>query len=108
MSPERQPGGYDVTYAPGVDPERDGSDVSRLPLQHLLDWQEALQSLLDDPTPDNPYVTDASNIPPYHLHEHVMVWNQLVIVYHFLNQLVIEILSVDVRPALPSGESDAR
>lgn len=62
--PPDEPGGYDVAYTPEVDPERDGSDVSRLPLEHWLDWVEALEALLKDPTTDNPSVTDASHIPP--------------------------------------------
>lgn len=105
MAPEPSgPSGYDVAYSPGVDPNRPGSDIARLPLQQIPSWYEALEALLKDPTPDNPTVFDASNIPPYQRYEHVMVWGQLVIVYRFLNYLVIEILSVDVRRALLPGE----
>lgn len=107
MLPDQPPSGYDVAYSYDVDPYRDGSDLARLPPRYWLDWVEALESLLNDPTTDNPSVTDASNIPPYQRHELVMVKNQLVIVYRFLNERVIVILSVDVRLALPSGEDPA-
>lgn len=105
MLPDETPGGYDIAYSAGVDPDRDGSDISRLPARHWFDWVEAREALLKNPTTDNPSVTDASHIPPYHIHDHVMIKNQLAIVYRFLNFKVIEILSVDVRPSLPSGHA---
>ncbi len=98
------PSGYDVKYSEAVHPDLPGSDINRLATQDRLSWVEALNALLQDPTTDNPTVFDASNMPPYHRYEHVMVWDRLVIVYRFLNQLVIEILSVDARAALPPGD----
>lgn len=107
MPPDEQPlGGYDVAYSPEVDPNRIGSDIFRLPRPHWDDWWDALDALLEDPTAANPKVTDASNFPLYFREEHVMFWEQLVIVYHFLDPRVIEILSVFVQPALPRSDDD--
>ena len=107
MPPDEQPlGGYDVAYTPEVDPDRIGSAIFRLPQLHRRDWQNALESLLKDPTANNPDVTDASDFPLYFREEHVMFWQQLVIVYHFLDPRVIEILSVFVQPALPRSDDD--
>ena len=107
MPPDEQPlGGYDVVYLPEVDPDRIGSEIFRLPEQHWRDWWKALESLLKDPTADNPAVTDASDFPLYFREEHVMFWEQLVIVYHFLDPRVIEILSIFVQPALPRSDDD--
>lgn len=115
MPPDEQPldeqpdeplGIYDVAYSHEVDPDRIGSAIFRLPEPHLNDWQNALESLLKDPTAANPEVTDASRFPLYFREEHVMFWKQLVIVYRFLDERVIEILSVYVQPTLPRNDDD--
>ena len=99
-------GGYDVVYSRAVDPNRIGSETFRLPRQHRRDWRDALESLLKDPTVANPKVADASRFPLYFRDEHVMFWKQLVIVYHFLDERVIEIFSVFVQPTLPSDDDE--
>ena len=104
--PDEPLGGYDVAYSPEVDPDRIGSEIFRLSGPHWRDWWDALESLLKDPTAANPDVTDASNFPLYFRDEHVMFWKQLVIVYRFLDQRVIEILSVYVQPTLPRNDDD--
>ena len=61
---------YDVALAPGL---RDR--IRRVfAVHHLLDWQEALESLLNDPSEINPFVTSASAVHGYQQNEYVMLW----------------------------------
>ncbi len=92
--------GHDVALAPGL---RDRID-RELSFSQLLDWYEALESLLDSPTSDNPFVTDASTVQGYQLHDYVMVWRSLTITFRFLNALVVEVTEVRALPRLEPGE----
>ncbi len=100
------PGGFDVVYSRRVNPDLPGSDLFTLPAQHWFDWLNALESLMKDPTTDNPRVADLSSLPQYPRNEHLMLWKRLVIIYRFINTMVIEILSVSVRPAPPGTPED--
>ena len=94
--------GHDVLVAPSV---RD-SVARDLTDSQLLDFNEAIDLLLRDPTEGNPYVTDAAAAQGYQLNDYVMVWGDLTITYRFLNLLVIEINAVRVLPRLSHGETE--
>ncbi len=92
--------GHDVVLAPGL---RD-KIARELSFAQLLDWQDALESLLNDPTPRNPFLVDASSVQGYQQNDFVMVWRSLTITFRFLNALVVQVTEVRVLPRLGAGE----
>ena len=77
-----------------------------LNFDQMIDLQEAIESLLNDPTEFNPYVTDASGAHGYQRYEHVMVWGELTITYQFVNSLVVRVSDIRVLPRLGEGRPE--
>lgn len=63
-----------------------------------LDFQAAIQSLLDDPTSENPNVVSAAFVRGFAPDEYAVIWNRLVIVYRWVSDHVIELESVRIYP----------
>ncbi len=103
MGIERPPRGYDLYY----------SNRARHALRHdlgmrqLLDLQEEIESLLNDPTEENPYVTGAFGTHGYQRYDYVMVWGELTVTYQFVNALVVRVLNIRVLPRLGEGQAEA-
>ena len=107
MPPDEPSGGYDVAYSRQVHPDLPGSDLSKLSQRYWGDWQKALEELLRDPTAANPLVTDASDNPLFGPGGHMMETDEFLIIYRFLNRLVIELIFVGLQPAPPSVGGDS-
>ena len=107
MLPDEPTGGYDVVYSRQVHPDLPGSDLSKLPRRHRSGWWEVLEELLRDPTAANPLVIDASDNPLFGPGGHMMETDEFLIIYRFLNRLVIELIFVGLQPAPPSTDDDS-
>lgn len=88
------PGGHDVIVAPRVweAVRRDLTD------EQIANFQAALEALKQNPTDSNPKVTrisDALAPPPI---EFAVQWGDLIIVYEFVNALVVEVLAIQEYP----------
>ena len=106
MPPEEPSGGYDVVYSRQVHPDLPGSDLAKLSRRQRRDWWEVLEELLRDPTAANPLVTDASDNPLFGPGGHMMETDEFLIIYRFLNRLVIELIFVGLHPAPPDAADD--
>ena len=108
MPPDQPTGGYDIAYSRQVHPDLPGSDLAKLSRRQRRDWQKAIEEeLLRDPTAANPLVTDASDNPLFGPGGHVMETDEFLIIYRFLNRLVIELIFVGLQPAPPSIDDDS-
>ena len=107
MLPDQPTGGYDVVYSRQVHPDLHGSDLAKLSRRQRRDWWEILEELLRDPTAANPLVTDASDNPLFGPGGHMMEKGEFLIIYRFLNRLVIELIFVGLHPAPPSTADDS-
>ena len=86
--------GYDV-YVPE---EIDNIVKHELGVEEQLDFGDAIASLLEDPTAENPYVISAGFLSGCGPDDYALIWNRLVIVFPWVSNQVIEIESVRVYP----------
>ena len=88
------PGGHDVIVAPRVweAVRRDLTD------NQIASFRAALDALEQNPSDSNPRVMRISDVfapPPT---EYAIQWGDLIVVYEFVNTLVVEVLAVQRYP----------
>ena len=93
----REPRGFDCIISPKA-----RADYDALGRGHALVARRGMRELLRDPTTDNPKVRDAT-LYWQQPGEHLLRWNDVVVIYRFLNELVTEVVGIEVRPMLGPG-----
>ena len=89
----REPSGYDMLLSDSARAAVDTTDPDRYVM-----WVEVRESLLNDPTTDNPLVQLAA--PREHLQDelYLVSTSGIWLTYRFLNQLVIGVAAILFRP----------
>ena len=64
----------------------------------LLDFNEAIDSLLQNPTESNPRVTRISQDYGYDLNEFAIRWGVLTLIFDFADSHTVEILAANLYP----------
>ena len=64
--------------------------------QDLLDFDRAIDSLLQDPTESNPRVARISHGYGYELNEFAIGWGRLTLIFDYAGQNTVEVLAVNV------------
>ena len=88
------PSGYDVIVAPRV------WEVVRRELtnEQVVSFQAAVEELKQNPTDANPRVSCISVGHAHDISEFAMQWSDLIVIFEFVNALVVEVLAVQAYP----------
>jgi hypothetical protein len=57
----------------------------------------AVAVLMDDPTPENPFVMPLDEFPEYGPRRFGLIWGEITVLFQFANDLVVEVFEVWAR-----------
>lgn len=68
--------------------------LDRLNYRQLALFSAAREVLLEDPTEGNDFEFDVSDVPPHRPGDYALLWGEIIVVFRFATDSVIEVLAV--------------